>query len=144
MSIHAPIKLLKHLFPRSFTLLLSEIHISHVSTPYNVVCTITFPYNHFCAFMLNPILFITHYTATNIQTNVYRQMCTDKKKMNRNRDFNLLIRCEHYYYYSKRSAVQGWERLIYTLSVRRPQRRNTNIWTERKEGKIAETKVGIE
>ena len=33
----------------------------------------------------------------------------------------------YYYYYLKRSAVQGWESVIYTLSVRRPQPHNTNL-----------------
>ena len=33
----------------------------------------------------------------------------------------------YYYYYWKRSAVQVWERVIYTLSVRRPQPHNTNL-----------------
>ena len=34
----------------------------------------------------------------------------------------------YYYYYSlKRSAVQGWERVIYTLSDRTPQPHNTNL-----------------
>ena len=33
----------------------------------------------------------------------------------------------YFYYYNKRSAVQGWERVIYTRSVRRPQPHNTNL-----------------
>ena len=33
----------------------------------------------------------------------------------------------YYYYFLKRSAVQGWETVIYTLSVRRPQPYNTNL-----------------
>ena len=42
----------------------------------------------------------------------------------------------NYYYYYKRSAVQGWERVIYTdytLSVRKPPPKNTNIKTQRWE-----------
>ena len=34
--------------------------------------------------------------------------------------------------------MQGWERVIYTLSVRRPQPHNTNLETGRREGKIVE------
>ena len=30
-------------------------------------------------------------------------------------------------HYQKRSAVQGWETMIYTLSLRRPQPNNTNL-----------------
>ena len=37
------------------------------------------------------------------------------------------ITWNYYYYYWKRSALQGWERVIYTLSVQRPQPRNTNL-----------------
>ena len=33
----------------------------------------------------------------------------------------------------KRPAVQGWERVIYTLSVRRPQPHKPNLKTERRE-----------
>ena len=37
------------------------------------------------------------------------------------------IKWKSNYYYLKRSAVQGWERVIYTISVRRPQPHNTNL-----------------
>ena len=44
----------------------------------------------------------------------------------------------YYYYYLKRSAVQSWERVMYTLLVRKPQPHNTKTpvimdrswWTE--------------
>ena len=34
---------------------------------------------------------------------------------------------KYHYYYLKRSAMQGRERTIYTLSVQRPQPNNTNL-----------------
>ena len=48
----------------------------------------------------------------------------------------------YYYYYYKWLAMQLWERAITTLSVRRPQPRNTNHRMKEEKGKIVGDKKG--
>ena len=61
-----PTKLLKHLISRTFTFLLSAILIPHVSAPYNAVGTITPSYRHFLAFIPNPLLLSTLFSAHHV------------------------------------------------------------------------------
>ena len=58
-----PTKLLKHFISRTFTFLLSELLIPHTSAPSNAVGTITPSYRHFLAFIPNPLLLRTLFSA---------------------------------------------------------------------------------
>ena len=64
-SIHrdTPTKLLKHFISRTFTFPLSALLIPHASAPYNAVGTITPSYGHFLAFIPNPLLLRTLFSA---------------------------------------------------------------------------------
>ena len=56
-------KLLNHFILRTFTFSLSALLIPHASAPYNAVGTNTPSYRHFFAFICNPLLFSTLFSA---------------------------------------------------------------------------------
>ena len=58
-----PTKFLKHFMSRTFTLLLSALLIPHASAPYNAVDTITPLNRHFLAYIPNPLLLRTLFSA---------------------------------------------------------------------------------
>ena len=58
-----PTKLLKHVISKTFTFLISALLIPRASAPYNAVGTITGSYRHFLAFIPNPLLLSTLFSA---------------------------------------------------------------------------------